>query len=259
VHAEEDLKALNTRFRALEKESKNSRTKWESERTQLMGGKTDAEADADRHRTATEAADEECVRAYQAKEEAEARLAELTELHSALEARVEPLTEAAEQNEKIIASLAEEVQTLRRDVNYVLPAGVLKLVHVPSYTEVLWASPGVLEPKQPVSGDEQETAWRAVVEFLRLQHRDVAAVWQFIEDQHVVNPDTDVYGDLYRATKMAIETISGVLVEQMGRQLAGACAGNSLATDLVGLQARSQARIEVQEMTTAQDPEAAEL
>ena len=81
ARAEEDLKALNARFRALEKESKNSRTKWESERTQLMAEKTAAEADADRHRTAAEAADEDCARAYQAKEEAEAR--------AALEARSE--------------------------------------------------------------------------------------------------------------------------------------------------------------------------
>jgi hypothetical protein len=121
------------------------------------------------------------------------------------------------------------------------------------------ASPGALDPKQPVSSEERERAWRAVVESLRLQHRDVAAAWQFVEDRHSENPNTDVYGDLYRATKMAIETISGVLVEQLGRQLAGARAGNTLATDLVGLQARSQTRIEVQQMTTAQDPEAAEL
>jgi len=224
-----------------------------------MAEKTAAEADADRHRIAAEAADEDCARAYQAKEEAEARLAELTEQNAALKARVKPLQEAVEKNEKVIASLADEVQILRRDVNYVVPAGVLKLAHVPSYTEVLWASPGALDPKQPVSSAEREQVWKAVVESLRLQCKDVAAAWQFVEDWHAENPNTDVYGDLYRSTKMAIESISRVLVEQLGRQLAGARAGNTLATDLVGLQARSQARIEVQQMTTAQDPEAAEL
>jgi flagellar motility protein MotE (MotC chaperone) len=70
ARAEEDLKSLQRRYHTLEKESKNSRTKWESERTQLIAEKTAAEADADRYKTAAEAADEDCVHAYQAKKEA---------------------------------------------------------------------------------------------------------------------------------------------------------------------------------------------
>jgi hypothetical protein len=180
-------------------------------------------------------------------------------LRLGLEAQVKPLQMDAKRMKKELAEMADELQTLRRDANYVVPAGVLKLAHVPSYTEVLWASPGVLQPRQPVSSEERETAWHAVTECFKLQHRDMAAAWQFIEDQHDKNPAMDVYGALYNATKMAVETVSGVLVEQLGRQLAGPRAGNTLATDLVGLPARSKAKIEVQEMTTAQNPEAAEL
>jgi len=259
VRAEEDLRRLQHRYNVLEKDQKSAKTRWESERTQLVADKSTAEAEASRLKTAADEADEECAKAYQQKEEAEARLATEVGLRVGLEAQVKPLRKEVKRLQKELTEMADELQTLRCDVNYVVPAGVLKLAYVPSYTEVLWASPGVPQPRQPVSSEERETAWRAVVETLRLQHKDVAAAWQFVEDQHKANPSADVFGDLYRATKMAVETISSVLVEQLGQHLASPRAGNSLATDLVGLPARSKAKIEVQEMTTVQNTEAAEL
>ncbi len=148
-----------------------------------MANKFTAEAEASRLKTAADEADEECAKAYQQRDELEARLAKGIE--------VDLLQKDAKKMKKELAEMAAELQFLCRDVNYILLAGRLKLAHVPSYSEVLWVSPGVLEPRQPVSSEERETAWRAVTESLRLQHRNVAGTCQFIEDQHE-NPSMNV-------------------------------------------------------------------
>jgi len=245
VRAEEDLRKLQHRYKVLDDDSRASLTRWESERTQLMAKKTAAEAEADRYKTAAEEADEECVRACKDREELAAKLEEETAERSKLGALVKKLQEEAEALQKQVDVQEDELQTLRRSTSYVVPNGRLKLAHLPSYSEVVWASKGTQEEHRTATPEERDTAWRAVTEAFRDQHRDVAAAWQFVEDEHAEYPDMDVYGALYRTTKMAVEAVTSSLVQQLGQRLTGVRAGNSLATDLVGLQARSQARIEV--------------
>ncbi len=52
LRLEEDLRKFRSKHEILEKESKQARTKWESERTQLVAGKASQEARADCYKTA---------------------------------------------------------------------------------------------------------------------------------------------------------------------------------------------------------------
>ncbi len=259
VRAEEELKRLQHQYKVLDDDSRASLTRWESERTQLMAKKTAAEAEADRYRSAAAEADDECVRGCKDREEVAAKLDAETAERARLGALVKKLQGEIETLQGQVDVQGDELQTLRRSTNYVVPNGRLKLAHLPSYTEVVWASKGTFQDKQTATAEEREATWRVVTEAFRDQHRDVAAAWQFFEDQHHKYPDFDVYGALYRTTKMAVETVTSSLVQQIGQRMTGVRAGNSLATDLVGLQARSQARIEVVDMATTQDAETAEL
>jgi hypothetical protein len=144
---------------------------------------------------------------------------------------------------------------------YRLSNGRLQLVHYPSYTEILWNSQGSVESHAAATEEEREEGWRGVVEVFKTQLRDLQFAWQFVENTHRQNTLMDVHSALYGATRVAIELISAELVRQEGDKVVGRREGKTLAEDLVGLQARSQAKIEVHELdiSTAQNAEVVEL
>jgi hypothetical protein len=232
ARATEDLRKLQNRYWTLEKESKTSRTKWESERTQIIAEKAVAEADADRHKTAAEAADEDCVRAYQAKEEAEARLVQETEARSALEMRVASLAAATEKACKEVADKTGELEALHRDANYIVPAGRLKLAHVPSYSDR--GTVGFTRGARAEKASYTKRA-RHRVPIGNRGSEDLAAGWQLMVDGLKAKPDLDVHKARCATVKVAVDEMTKMLVKQVGHRMAGVRSGNSLADDLTGL------------------------
>jgi chromosome segregation ATPase len=100
------------------------------------------------------------VRACKDREELAAKLEEETAERSKLGALVKKLQEEAEALQKQVDVQEDELQTLRRSTNYVVPNGRLKLAHLPSYSEVVWASKGTQQEHQTATPEECETAWR---------------------------------------------------------------------------------------------------
>ncbi len=69
------------------------------------------------------------------------------------------LQKKAKKTQIQVDEMADELQTLCRSTN-----GRLKLAHLRSYTEVVWASKGTLEEHKTATTEELEVAWRAVSE-----------------------------------------------------------------------------------------------
>ncbi len=64
---------------------------------------------------------------------------------------IDDLQTAADNAELAVEESRDELEALHRDATYQIPAGKLKLVHVPLYTEVLWASKAKRASDEPVT------------------------------------------------------------------------------------------------------------
>jgi hypothetical protein len=184
----------------------------------------------------------------------------VTSEHESLLARGETWEVDKQAMEAHIVTLTDEVEKWQREACYRLPNGRLRLVHYHSYSEILWDSKGSVAARTAAT-EEREGAWRGVVEVFKAQLHDLQVAWQFVDDRHKQDAQMDVHSALYSATRVAIQEIGAEVVRQVGDKVAGRREGKLLAEDLVGLQARAQAKVEVQELdtSTAQNAEMVEL
>jgi len=261
ARAEEDLKKVRADYRTLDKEFRAAKTKWETDRTRLAADKSTAEAEAAENKVAADEAVKASREASRELTQVQKKLDQVTKDYETLRARDRDWESEKTAMLAHITTLTDEVEKWRRDACYRLPNGRLQLVHIPSYTEILWGSRGSVESRDAATEEEREAGWKAVVEAFKIQLRDLRGAWTYVEGEHKKNPQMDVYSALYGSTRVAVQQISAELVRQVGDKVAGRREGKTLAEDLTGLQARSQAEVKVHELdtSTAQNAEVVAL
>jgi hypothetical protein len=125
----------------------------------------------------------------------------------------------AERLDKQEAELAD----LRRDAHYRLPDVCLSLEKIPCKAEVLWSSPGSLQPRPAVTQDQTKESWTALTDVFRWQWQAMTESWTAI-DHHVDNVDAglDVYEAMYACSRTAINQIQQVVEQEVAPYVSSA-------------------------------------
>jgi hypothetical protein len=104
-------------------------------------------------------------------------------------------------------ALAELVK-LRRESDYRLPDGRLNLEKIPCRNEVLWSSPGSLEPLEEVTAAQRKGSWTVLKNVLRVQWHAMTESWKAIDD-HIEHVDSglDVYEAMYECARTGVSLV----------------------------------------------------
>jgi chromosome segregation ATPase len=111
--------------------------------------------------------------------------------------QLERLTSAQQERDELqkrVDLLESELVALCRDANYRLPDGRLQLEKLACKNEVLWSSPGSLEPREQVTAAQRKESWTVLTDVLRVQWHAMTECWKAIDD-HIehIDPNLDAY------------------------------------------------------------------
>jgi seryl-tRNA synthetase len=247
----DELSDLREKYRKLEGEFGSAKSRWESQRIQLVADEAKYKARAHQSSEELEKMQAEREKWLAEREELIAErdsLSQLAELATAqqatLEADTKKLREGAETAAKDIERLQERVTQLSCSVNYVLPTGKLRMRHQPSRSEVLWTPADPLPGHPKPSVEALNTMWGAVVNQLKQQQLELQEAWAFVEES-LNSPKMDAYSALHGCVRAVVEAVSGVLVHHVGDHVSGVRPGKTLTKDLMDLPRRSRCSLEV--------------